>query len=242
MTLASPSPIVTDTERAVDQLRSDIIHGALKPDTKLKIRELKAHYGLGASPLREALAQLSAQGIVSQSSQRGFRVPSLTAAHLDDITRSRQLIEGEALRLAIEAGRAGWEAEIVASFHLLERSVAEHAQRRKPLGEAYEAVHHRFHKALIAACPLDSLKTFSDLLYINASRYRFLMLATLTASDHVVEVHRKLMSLVLARRSAAALAEHKRHIGMPARILLHRLAGDAQRSSTTRKTNRRNAA
>jgi DNA-binding GntR family transcriptional regulator len=170
MTLASPSPIVTDTERAVDQLRSDIIHGALKPDTKLKIRELKAHYGLGASPLREALAQLSAQGIVSQSSQRGFRVPSLTAAHLDDITRSRQLIEGEALRLAIEAGRAGWEAEIVASFHLLERSVAEHAQRRKPLGEAYEAVHHRFHKALIAACPLDSLKTFSDLLYINASR------------------------------------------------------------------------
>ena len=66
------------SETAVDMLRHDIVAGVLKPDTKLKMRELKARYGMGGSPLREALAQLAARGLVSQEPQRGFRVPALS--------------------------------------------------------------------------------------------------------------------------------------------------------------------
>jgi GntR family transcriptional regulator, carbon starvation induced regulator len=225
----------TDKERAVDALRHDIVRGTLRPGAKLKMRELKAHYQLGASPLREALAQLSAQGLVLQARQRGFSVPPLTIEHLEDITRSRQLIEGEALRLAMEAGGDAWEAEIVSAFHLLEREIARHARERLALGEAYEAIHHRFHRALIAACPLASLKAFSDLLYINASRYRALMLERMRPTPEVTALHRKLMDLVLARRSSAALAEHHRHIAYTARDLMDRLDGPKRRPTPKTK-------
>ena len=91
----------TSSEEALRLLQRDIVLGSLKPDSKLKIRVLKERYGIGSSPMREALAQLSAQGLVNQYSQRGFRVPPLSAAHLADITRSRQLVEVE----AVEADR-----------------------------------------------------------------------------------------------------------------------------------------
>src|SRR5262245_960453 len=91
----------TASEEALALLRRDIVSGALEPDSKLKMRVLKERYGIGSSPMREALAQLAAQGLVHQFSQKGFRVPPLSAAHLADITRSRQLVETEAVKLAI---------------------------------------------------------------------------------------------------------------------------------------------
>jgi GntR family carbon starvation induced transcriptional regulator len=104
-------------------------------------------------------------------------------------------------------------------------------------------VHHRFHRALISACPLASLKTFSDLLYLNASRYRFLMLEDLPPKLDVVSAHRRLMDLILARRAATALAEHKRHIALPARLLFHRLASsEKSRSIDLRGQQRRTRA
>src|SRR5215510_5082967 len=118
---ADPEADTTASETALRLLRRDIVCGVLKPDSKLKLRVLKERYGIGGSPMREALAQLTAQGLVQQLSQKGFRVPPLSRAHLMDITRSRQLVEIEAVKLAIEHGDAVWEDEIVASFHLLER-------------------------------------------------------------------------------------------------------------------------
>src|SRR5262245_14657805 len=116
-----PTAEVTASETALRLLRRDIVSGALKPESKLKLRVLKERYGIGGSPMREALAQLTAQGLVQQLSQKGFRVPPISAEHLLDITRSRQLVEIEAVKLAIEHGDAAWEDEIASSFALLER-------------------------------------------------------------------------------------------------------------------------
>src|SRR3546814_10393105 len=47
---------------------------------KLQIEDLKARYGLSASPLREALARLVSQGFVQIENQRGFRVAPMRSA------------------------------------------------------------------------------------------------------------------------------------------------------------------
>ena len=216
----------TASELAVRLLRRDIVSGALKPDTKLKLRILKERYGIGASPMREALAQLAAQGLVHQLSQKGFRVPPLSAAHLSDITRSRQLVEIEAVKLAIEHGDAAWEDEIVASFHLLERMF--HRLRdatAKPDVNEFESRHQRFHRALIAACPLRSVREFCDGLYVQATRYRFLLRRYAFTREVVVAEHRILMRAVLSRNKAEAAKALKAHIGITADVLLGELAG-----------------
>lgn len=220
---------------AIRLLRRDIVSGALEPDSKLKMRVLKERYGIGGSPMREALAQLAAQGLVHQLSQKGFRVPPLSAAHLLDITRARQLVEVEAVKLAIEHGDASWEDEIVASYHLLERLYHRLRGTERPDVHEFEARHQRFHRALIAACPLRSVKEFCDQLYMQATRYRLLLRRFAFTREVVVAEHRILMQAVLNRSKADAAKALKAHIGITADVLLSELA-DRSAGRPARKT------
>jgi DNA-binding GntR family transcriptional regulator len=234
---AGPAAEVTASETALRLLRRDIVSGALKPDSKLKLRLLKERYGIGGSPMREALAQLTAQGLVQQLSQKGFRVPPLDPAHLVDIARSRQLVETEAVKLAIEHGDAAWEDEIVASFHLLERMF--HRLRdgtARPDVHEFESRHQRFHRALIAACPLRSVREFCDGLYVQATRYRPLLRRFALTREVVVAEHRILMRAVLSRNKAGAAKALKAHIGIAADVLLGELAGQPAGAPARRKT------
>jgi DNA-binding GntR family transcriptional regulator len=232
----TPGSDATASEAAVRLLRRDIVSGALEPDSKLKMRVLKERYGIGSSPMREALAQLVAQGLVHQLSQKGFRVPPLSAAHLADITRSRQLVEVEAVKLAIRHGDAAWEDEIVASFHLLERLYHRLRGAEKPDVHEFEARHQRFHRALIAACPLASVRKFCDDLYLQATRYRLLLRRYAFTREVVVAEHRILMDAVLSRDKASAAKALSLHIGLTADVLLSELAGRSGRRGKGRRT------
>lgn len=212
-----------DFEAARELLRKDILSGALRPDSKLKIRELTARYGISASPMREALSQLAATGIVQQQAQRGFRVSPISQEELLDITASRQIIEAEALRLAIRNASPSWENEIVASFHVFEREIHRFYSAREPDLDAYEAQHHRFHAALIAACPLRALREFCNELYVRATRYRRLTRSYGFRKEPVIAEHRLLMEAVLARQIRHATEALRSHIGLTAEITLKML-------------------
>jgi GntR family transcriptional regulator, carbon starvation induced regulator len=217
-------PDATASEAALRLLRRDIIWGELQPDSKLKMRILKERYGIGASPMREALAQLAAEGLVHQSSQKGFRVPPLSAADLTDITRSRQLVEVEAVKLAVEHRDAAWEDEIATSFHLLERLYQRLRGTEKPDAHEFELRHQRFHRALIAACPLAQVRDFCDKLYLQATRYRLLLRCYPFTREVVIAEHRILMEAVLSGSKMNAAKSLKAHIGITADVLLSELA------------------
>ena len=218
----------TASETAVRILKRDILSGLLAPDTKLKMRELKERYGIGASPMREALAQLAAEGFVQMKGQQGFRVPAFSQDELSDITLSRQIVEVEALKLAITHADAAWEDEIVSTYHLLMHELDRRFAGTEDRTDIYEEKHHRFHRALIAACPLPSLKAFCDELYVRLTRYRrVLRTYNFFSKDSVVAEHRILMEAVLARdldRAARALHDH---IGITADVTLEVLASNA---------------
>ena len=82
-------------------------------------RNLSERYGMGFSPLREALNRLQSERLVTAESLRGFRVSPLSLAEFEDAFRRRLLIESEALRLSIAAGDDGWAAAIVAALYAL---------------------------------------------------------------------------------------------------------------------------
>lgn len=213
-----PPPAATATEAALRHLKRDIMSGALAPDSRLKMRELKVRYGIGASPMREALAQLTAEGFVRQCAQKGFRVPPVSTEELIDITKTRQLVEGEALRLAIRHADAAWEEEIVASFHVLER-VIERYKAGNDDRDYFEDRHHRFHRALIAACPLQAMREFCDDLYVRKTRYRRLLSTYGFSSKEVIAEHRLLMDAVLARDVSRAQRAIRAHIGITADVI-----------------------
>jgi GntR family carbon starvation induced transcriptional regulator len=203
----------TSTEAAVRKLKQDIMSGALAPDSQLKMRELKSRYGIGASPMREALAQLAAEGFVHQRAQKGFRVPPVSAEELNDITKTRQIVEAEAVRLAIENATPEWEEEIVASYHVLERAIVLMKSGEKER-DYFEERHHRFHRALIGTCPLQSLREFCDDLYVRKTRYRRLLGNLGFAAKEVIAEHRELMDAVLSRKISRAQQVIRAHIAI----------------------------
>ncbi len=107
--LTEEAPAKTLATYAVSALRRGILDGALAPGSRLRIEDLRSRFGMGASPLREALSQLAAEGLVQRLDQRGFRVAPAAASELNDLIETRCLIEGAALRASIEAGDDAWE-------------------------------------------------------------------------------------------------------------------------------------
>lgn len=202
------------TESAYRNIRADIIVGRFPSGAKLQIDDLKARYGLSASPLREALARLISQGFVSVESQRGFRVALMSADDLADITLARQVVEIAALKRAIERGDDAWEADILGAYHRLDRYVAR--LDGKPIENFAEfgELHKAFHVALIAACASPRLLDEQSRLYDQAERYRHGMMQTYIVAPEfgVMMEHRQLMELVLARNSEAALAMLHHHL------------------------------
>jgi DNA-binding GntR family transcriptional regulator len=231
--LAEPA---TEAAAAVAQLRRDILSGALAPEIKLKMRELTGRYRISASPMREALARLAASGFVVHLGQKGFRVPPVTIENLIDITESRKIIEAEALRLAVRHADSNWEDEIVASYHLFERQVNRFYDGDDRRLYVYEEKHHRFHRALIAACPLGMLKTFCDDLYIRKTRYRMLTRSYGFKKEDVIEEHRLLKDAVLSRIEDAAVAAIQSHIGITADIIQKLQLPTVSRTSVTVRT------
>src|SRR5262245_43816804 len=142
----------TLVEAAYLRLRRDIIEGVRHPGEKLRVEHLKDEYEVGAGTLREALQLLITDALVVAQGQRGFRVAPISLADFEDITRTRVLLETEALRQAIAVGDDVWEAGVLAAFHRLSRA-------EEKLGAFYEARQEwegrnpAFHQALTAACP-----------------------------------------------------------------------------------------
>jgi GntR family transcriptional regulator, carbon starvation induced regulator len=199
----------TLVESAYHALRRDIIEGRLAPGAKLRVEHLKNDYGVGAGTLREALSLLISDALVVSQGQRGFRVAPVSLDDFADITRTRVMLECEALRQSIAAGDDAWEGELIVAFHRLSK-----AEERlgETAGEAeWEERNKIFHEVLIAACPSRWLKHFLSLLYQQAGRYRYLSLAFKPIPRNVHAEHEALFNAVMARDSEKAtsiLAEH----------------------------------
>ena len=68
-----------------DQLEQEIVTGALRPNERLDEQTLVDRFGVSRTPIREALMQLAAAGLVELQPRRGAFVASLS---LREVTRS----------------------------------------------------------------------------------------------------------------------------------------------------------
>lgn len=196
----------TLSARAALAIEADILAGRLAPGRRLGIAETAARYGVGATPLREALSRLVARGLVLAEGRRGFRVTAISRADLADIVLIRQTIEREALSLAMANGGADWEADILASLHRLKRRVQQDPRGFREGDADFDALHKHFHAALIAACGSPRLMAAQAQLYDEAYRYRRLMLQSFPSAKAFLANHAQLAELVVARSGAAAAA------------------------------------
>src|SRR5690606_41519040 len=82
-------------QQIADALRDEVLAGRLQPGREFTVKEIAEQYGLSATPVREALVDLSAQGLLDADHHRGFRVHAFTAPHFRGLIEARSpVIDG----------------------------------------------------------------------------------------------------------------------------------------------------
>ena len=154
------------------RLREDLLSGALETESKLRVEWVVSKYGAGASPVREALNRLASEGLLGRHDQRGFFIMPVSAAELEELTRTRCWLEERALRESIAHRTAEWEEQLVLALHRLGRASRLSPQDPSSLDLDWEKLHRTFHRVLISACRSHWLVGFCDQLSDHAYRYR----------------------------------------------------------------------
>jgi DNA-binding GntR family transcriptional regulator len=83
---------LTRREAVARQLREEIVSGGLPPGTLLKDGELAARLGMSITPVREAITQLAAEGLVDISPNRTRKVAGFTLKSALDLVDVMELL------------------------------------------------------------------------------------------------------------------------------------------------------
>ncbi|HEY4047866.1 MAG TPA: GntR family transcriptional regulator [Acidobacteriaceae bacterium] len=103
-----------------EQLREEIVKGALKPGEKIVERRWAKSFGVSQASIREAISLLATDGFVTKALGRSARVINLSAEDVRQIYEMRGALEGLAARLAAEKGTDTFDVE--KAFGTMERS------------------------------------------------------------------------------------------------------------------------
>ncbi|MFD9000841.1 GntR family transcriptional regulator [Streptomyces sp. NPDC059582] len=90
-------------QQIADALRDEVLAGRLQPGQEFTVKEIAEQYGVSATPVREALVDLSAQGLLEADQHRGFRVHEYSADDFRGIVEARGLVT-EGMFHALESG------------------------------------------------------------------------------------------------------------------------------------------
>ncbi len=197
---------------ALSQLRSDIIACRLMPNERLRFEALRERYGMGVSPLREALMRLEAEGLVELEQNKGFRVSEVSRENLFDLMQTRIEIETIALRWSLEKGGVEWEANLLGAYHRLSRQTKIDPNNPETISEAWSREHAAFHAALVSASGSQTLMSIRERLFEQAERYVSLSIMSNAPLRDDVGEHKQLMRAALNREVDKTIELNRLHI------------------------------
>lgn len=200
----------TIASQLVERLREAIVSGQLEAGARINLLRAREIFSVSLSPLREALARLIPDGLVTFEDNRGYRVAPVSVSDLREITRLRQEFETLALRQAIANAPPEWEGDVMRALHRL--NTAERNSADPATLERWETLHRDFHLTLLAGCGMPLLLGFCRTLLNLNDRYRRSFLVRTSGDRNVGMEHSEIAQGAAARDADFACARLREHI------------------------------
>ncbi|WP_335936833.1 GntR family transcriptional regulator [Streptomyces sp. PTD5-9] len=89
-------------QQIADALRDEVLAGRLQPGREFTVKQIAEQYGVSATPVREALFDLSAQGLLESDQHRGFRVREFSVADYRAMIEARTLVIDGVIRTVFQ--------------------------------------------------------------------------------------------------------------------------------------------
>jgi DNA-binding GntR family transcriptional regulator len=150
-------------DQVAKEIRRSILSGALRPGQAFSLREIAAQLGISFIPVREALRQLEAQGLVVTRPGKSAYVTPLSRDDLNGIYQLRRKLEPD---IAARACRLLDEV----AYARLQRYIGIFGENLLDLDEVYEA-HRHFHLELLRPAATTWDLRVLDALWHAAERY-----------------------------------------------------------------------
>ncbi|WP_395161593.1 GntR family transcriptional regulator [Ilumatobacter sp.] len=191
----------TRTEWAEQRLRHAILRGEFGPGDALVISTLAEQMGLSATPLHEAVRNLSADGLVELHSHGKARVAQVDLHEANEIYELRLMLEPVALERAVRHADDGYRDRVESAWKALAATRI-----------ASPSDHAAFHRALLSTCDSAWLLRMATTLADRAGLMITVGLPSRPDDYDTAAAHRTLKDLALAGDGAAAAAELRRHL------------------------------
>jgi len=189
---------------AYERLLNAIDSGELPPGSRLRESQIAERLGISRTPVREALRQLEAQGLVTHEPHRGVVVAELDYDQLGELYAVREVLEGTAARLA--ARHASPEEVDV---------LRELAEAHAPLVDDPDALaeaNKHFHRQINRACHNRYLNSMLENMRVNLALLSGTTFALPERRRAAVEEHRAIVDAIAAGDEARAERLARQHI------------------------------
>jgi DNA-binding GntR family transcriptional regulator len=192
------------TDLAVERIRTAIVEGGLAFGEQISEAALALNLGISKTPVREALLRLKMDGLVEIQPQRGTFVFTLDADEVRELTAFREIIETEALALAMRRDGAALAGTLQANL------------ARMPKGRSFDprrvhALDTEFHEAIVDASGNRYLIDAYALAGHRIEALRYRLPVGDEQVEHCQQNHARIVARIAegdARRAASALREH----------------------------------
>jgi DNA-binding GntR family transcriptional regulator len=195
------------TSAVADKLRDQIIRGEIPEGAQLRQDAIATQYHVSRIPVREALRQLDAEGLISIVPNRGAIVPALSPDDIRELFSIRSLLEPEVLKLSIPHLK---EEDLSQAEAVLTKYVSE--LKREDHVSAWGRLNWQFHSILYSRANQPRFMAIIRNVNNSGERYTRLQLYLTHGIKRANEEHHQILDFCRQRDTTAACKLLRQHI------------------------------
>lgn len=204
--ISHPAPARSRTQQVRELLEDDIVNGRLAPGVQLDMEELVARFEVSRTPVREALQQLEASGLVEVIPKRGTYVAKVGLPALSEMFEVMAELEAMCARLAARRASNDDIKRIDSALAACEQEATSGSANQ------YYYVNEHFHQLIYQCCGNAYLVQQTVALKTRLKPYRRLQLQLRNRIRQSLAEHRNIVEAIKSGDGERAAQVAKEHV------------------------------
>lgn len=208
MTKATHSPEKSPSlvQRVRERLEDDIVEGRLRQGVQLYVDDIAAQFEVSRTPVREALQQLEASGLVEVLPKRGTYVSTLSVSRLIEMFEVMAELEAMCARLAARRADDAMQTDMALAVKQCE------IEADQGNANNYYHANEAFHQLIYKASGNEYLIQQTIALKNRLKPYRRLQLQVRDRIGQSVKEHRELVDAIRGGQADQAANVARQHV------------------------------
>jgi DNA-binding GntR family transcriptional regulator len=222
----------TITDYLASALRTAIYDGQFADNEELNQVELARHFNVSRVPIREALRQLQAEGLVQSIAHHRTIVSGMTTAQIIEAIEMRAILEA----FLLEKAAKRFSKEDIDRL----RQICQETDKIKDYGPRWVVKNWEFHRALYAPSESGTIMSAVERIHLNIERYAR-RAGSSKRLQQAADEHRLILRAVEEgnfKRASDLLQEHILHTGAAVRRQREQPNIDVEKSFSRSKRGR----